>query len=84
MLYNIDEIKKKVIPIIKSFGIKRLCLFGSYVKGMVNDDSDLVFIMDKWRLKCLQYIFIGKCFGKWIQMSCWLNILRWIRQRIYR
>lgn len=47
MLYNIDEIKKKVIPIVKSFGIKWLCLFGSYVKGMVNDDSDLDFIMDK-------------------------------------
>lgn len=46
-----DEIKDKSIPIIKSFGIKRFCLFGSYAKGKATENSDLDFIRDKEKLK---------------------------------
>lgn len=56
MTYTIEEIKNRAIPIIKQYGLKRLCLFGSYAKGTATNDSDLDFIMDKGRLKGIEYV----------------------------
>ena len=47
MIYTIEEIRNKVVPYCKDYGLKRLCLFGSYAKGEATDTSDLDFIMDK-------------------------------------
>ena len=41
MIYTIEEIKNKAIPIVKSYGLKRLCLFGSYAKGKATEISDI-------------------------------------------
>lgn len=46
MVYTIEEIKEKAIPIVVEFNIERLGIFGSYARGEANDDSDLDFIMD--------------------------------------
>ena len=73
MIYTLEEIKNKSIPIIKSFGIKRLCLFGSYAKGMATEDSDLDFIMDKGRLKGLQYISLVNALEK--EFECHVNLI---------
>lgn len=57
MIYTIDEIQKIAIPIVKQYGIDRLCLFGSYARGDANENSDLDFLIDKGELKGLmQYI----------------------------
>ena len=39
---DINEIKKIVVPIAYSYGVKRLYLFGSYAKGTASEKSDLV------------------------------------------
>ena len=45
MIYTIDEIKEKVMPIIIEYDIERLGIFGSYARGEANGDSDLDFII---------------------------------------
>ena len=38
---NIEEIKKKVLPILKKYGVKRAGIFGSVVRGEAREDSDV-------------------------------------------
>ena len=56
MVFTIDDIKKRVIPIIIKYGINSFSLFGSYACGDATDDSDLDFVMDKGDLRGLQYV----------------------------
>lgn len=44
---NIIEIKKTIIPIAYSYGVKRLYLFGSYAKGTANEKSDIDLLVEK-------------------------------------
>ncbi len=61
-MYTIDDIKKKATPVAKEYGVKSLRLFGSYAKGLNNDDSDIDFIVNKGKMETLfQYIsFVNK------------------------
>ncbi len=56
MIFTIDDIKKRVIPIVIKYGINTFSLFGSYARGEANEYSDLDFVMDKGDLKGLQYV----------------------------
>lgn len=53
MCYTIEEIKVKTIPVAKKHGISRMCLFGSYARGEVNDDSDVDLYVDKGKMTSL-------------------------------
>ena len=55
-IFTIDDIKKKVTPIVIKYGVNTFSLFGSYARGEANEDSDLDFVMDKGDLKGLQYV----------------------------
>jgi predicted nucleotidyltransferase len=54
-IYTIDEIKNVVAPIAGRYGVKRVCLFGSYAKGKANSKSDLDFIIDEGKIRGLQF-----------------------------
>nr|WP_096815348.1 nucleotidyltransferase domain-containing protein [Lactococcus piscium] len=41
MVLTIDEIKEKVTPIAKKYGIKEVYLFGSYARGEADENSDI-------------------------------------------
>ena len=56
MVFTIDEIKKRAIPIVVEYGISTFSLVGSYARGESDEDSDLDFVMDKGDLKGLQYV----------------------------
>lgn len=60
MIYNLDEIKNIVVPLVKEYGVAKISLFGSYAKGKATDDSDLDFIIDKGDLMGLQYFSLLK------------------------
>ena len=45
--YSIDEIRQKVVPVAKKYGVKRLSLFGSYARGEADSNSDVDFLFDK-------------------------------------
>lgn len=46
MVYTIDEIKRKVLPIIEKYRIPAMYLFGSYARGDATEESDLDFLID--------------------------------------
>ena len=56
MVFTIEDIKKRVFPIVIKYGINTFSLFGSYARGEATEDSDLDFIMDKGDLRGLQYV----------------------------
>lgn len=46
MVYTIEEIKSKTVPIAKEYGLSNIRLFGSYAKGNATENSDIDLIMD--------------------------------------
>ena len=46
-VYTIDEIREKVAPLAKKYGVRRMWLFGSYARGEADAQSDMDFSYDK-------------------------------------
>lgn len=46
MVYTIDEIRSKVMPILAKYRIPAMYLFGSYARGDATEDSNLDFLID--------------------------------------
>ena len=44
---DIAMIKKTITPIARSYGVKRIYLFGSYAKGNANENSDIDLLIEK-------------------------------------
>ena len=42
-IYTTNEIKEIITPVIESYGIKKLAIFGSYAKGEASPQSDIDF-----------------------------------------
>ena len=57
MPYTVEEIREKTSPIARSFGIRRMSLFGSYARGEAREDSDVDLMIDKGRLRGLLAYF---------------------------
>ena len=53
MVFTIEEIKEKSIPIAIKHGLNSLGIFGSYAKNNATNDSDLDFIMDDGEVNSL-------------------------------
>ncbi len=46
MLQNISQIKKTASPIMKSFGVSKSFLFGSYARNESRERSDIDFLVE--------------------------------------
>ena len=46
MVYTIQEIRSKVLPILVKYRIPAMYLFGSYARGNATEDSDIDFLID--------------------------------------
>jgi len=44
---TIEEIKQKIIPIAKEYGIPKVAIFGSVAKGLVTVNSDIDILIEK-------------------------------------
>lgn len=53
-MLTIEDIRRKITPICRSYGIERLYLFGSYARGEAGADSDIDFRLDKGRVRGVQ------------------------------
>ena len=51
MVFTIEDIRKRIIPIVVKYGVNSFSLFGSYACGEATDESDLDFVMDDGDLK---------------------------------
>jgi hypothetical protein len=43
---NIDEIKSKIVPILKKYEVQKAALFGSFVRGEQREDSDIDILVE--------------------------------------
>ena len=46
MVYTIQEIRSKIMPILVKYRIPAMYLFGSYARGDATEDSDIDFLID--------------------------------------
>ena len=58
MKTDLEEIKKKALPILKEAGVTRSSIFGSYARGENKKNSDIDILVDFPRGKGL-FEFIG-------------------------
>ena len=74
MLYTIDEIRVKTVPIAKSFGIKSVSLFGSYARGDASSNSDVDLYIEKGKLRSLfQYFEFVHALEK--ELGCHVDVV---------
>lgn len=56
---NVKEIKKKILPILKKYGVKRAGVFGSMVRGEAREDSDVDILVEIERDDISLLDFVG-------------------------
>ena len=59
-IYTVDEIKTVLFPVFARYNIKRAILFGSYVKGLANGNSDVDLLLDSG-LRGLKLVGCCRC-----------------------
>lgn len=57
MSYTVEEIKGKAAPIARTYGIRKMSLFGSYARGEANEKSDVDFYIEKGNMRSLIQYF---------------------------
>lgn len=45
-VYSVDELKMRMLPVFRNYGIKRAVLFGSYSRGKADIKSDIDLMVD--------------------------------------
>jgi len=54
---NIEEIKKKILPILKKYGVKKAGIFGSVVRGEETEKSDIDILVEiEGRMSLLDFV----------------------------
>ena len=84
---QIDEIKSKVIPILKRYGVKRAAIFGSVVRGEAKADSDIDILVEiESDMSLLDFvglkIEIEEALGKKVDLVEYSTIKPLIKERI--
>ena len=51
--YTLKDIKTRIAPVAKKYGVGRVYLFGSYSRGNANTDSDLDLCIEKGNIRTL-------------------------------
>ena len=62
MIYAIDEIKSKVIPILEKYRIPAMYLFGSYARGEAKEESDIDFLVDTTGTSLTSLLRLGELY----------------------
>ncbi|MCD7708829.1 MAG: nucleotidyltransferase domain-containing protein [Clostridiales bacterium] len=61
-IYTIDQIKTLLVPIFRSYGVKKATLFGSYGKGVATGRSDVDLLVDS-ELRGLRFVGLMEDIG---------------------
>lgn len=89
MKANIEEIKKKAVPILKQAGVTRSAVFGSYIRGDARDNSDIDMLVEVPRGTGL-FAFVGLQYkledvlNKKVDLVTYQSIHPLLRDRISR
>ena len=60
MIYTLNEIKNRVLPIIQKYNIPAMYLFGSYARGNATDESELDFLVDTTGTRLTSLLSLGE------------------------
>ena len=74
MIYDIETIRKKAVPIAKKYGVKRMSLFGSYARGEADDKSDVDFLIDGDDLRGMIHYF-GLVYALESELGCHVDVV---------
>jgi predicted nucleotidyltransferase len=47
VVYTIEQLRERIIPVARKYGLPAVYLFGSYARGEATDDSDVDILVDK-------------------------------------
>ncbi len=83
----IEEIKQKILPILQRYGVKRVGLFGSCVRGEMREDSDIDILVEIEKdISLLDFVGIKleieDALGKKIDLVEYSTIKPLLRERI--
>ena len=62
MIYTIEEIKRRVLPVIQRYNIPAMYLFGSYARGEATEESDLDFLVDTTGTRLTSLLSLGELY----------------------
>lgn len=87
MKIPIEEIERKILPILQRYGVKRVGLFGSCVRGEVKEDSDIDILVEiEEDISLLDFIGIKleleEALGKKVDLVEYSTIKPLLRKRI--
>lgn len=62
MIYTLEEIKRRALPVIQKHNIPAMYLFGSYARGKATEESDLDFLIDTTETKLTLLLSLGELY----------------------
>jgi len=86
---DIEDIKKKILPILQRYGVKKIGLFGSSVRGEIREDSDIDILVEiESDISLLEFVGakleIEEALGKEIDLVEYNTIKPLLRERILK
>ena len=74
MIYDIETIRAKTIPIAKKYGVRRMSLFGSYARGEADDESDVDILIDRGAMRGMIKYF-GFVYDLEDELGCHVDVV---------
>ena len=89
MKMDIEEIKRKILPILQRYGVKKIGLFGSCIRGEIREDSDIDILVEiEDDISLLEFVGvkleIEEALGKEIDLVEYNTIKPLLRERILK
>jgi len=87
IIKKIDEIKRKFLPILKRYNVKRAGIFGSIARGEENQESDIDILVEiEGRMSLLDFaglkLELEEALGKRIDLGEYSTIKPIIKEQI--
>ena len=87
IMKKIDEIKRKILPILKRYNVKRAGIFGSIARGEENEESDIDILVEiEGRMSLLDFaglkIELEEALGKRVDLGEYSTIKPIIKEQI--
>ncbi len=84
-----EEVKRRILPIVKRYGIRKVGLFGSCARGEMKKNSDIDLLVDiKKDLSLLDFVGIKleleDALGKKVDLVEYRNLKPLLRERILK
>jgi len=84
---NIEEIQRKILPILKKYGVTRAGIFGSVVRGEAREESDIDILVEiESRMSLLDFVGLKleleEALGKPVDLGEYSEIKQIIKEQI--